>query len=55
MSASHISKKNAAATDSTSRLTILPGVGLVDLSDPKLSQQLQRLCRAQLEPRARAK
>jgi len=40
MSACHISKKNAATTESTSRQTILPGVGLVDLDDPKLSQQL---------------
>jgi transposase-like protein len=40
MSACHISKKNAATTDSKPGLTILPGVGLVDLDDPKLSRQL---------------
>lgn len=40
MSACHISKKNAATADSKLRLTILPGVGLVDLDDPRLSQQL---------------
>jgi putative transposase len=41
MSASHITKKNASGNDaSKSRLTILPGVGLVDLDDPKLTQQL---------------
>jgi putative transposase len=40
MSASHMSKNNAATTDSKPRLTILPGVGLVDLDDPRLSQQL---------------
>jgi transposase-like protein len=40
MSACHNSKKNAATTDSKPGLTILPGVGLVDLDDPKLSRQL---------------
>lgn len=43
MSACHISKKNAAATDSKPGLTILPGVGLVDLDDPRLSQLAERL------------
>jgi putative transposase len=41
MSASHTTTTATAATPSERpRLTILPGVGLVDLNDPKLTQEL---------------